>query len=115
MAFILMRRLALCCDVQACLSRLKRRGLGTRLWGPPGADAGSVAADPHCLWSVRKISSQVISRVFRPRRVVTLMSPVKQLDQNVNLKGSIAWQHRIDEFTKFMASCLKGPVIKSVG
>lgn len=67
-----------------------------------------------CGLPVRKISSQVNSRVFRPRRVVTLTSPVKRLDQNVNLKGSIGWQHRIDEFTNFMASCLKGLVMKSV-
>lgn len=62
-----------------------------------------------CGLPVRKISSQVNSRVFRPRSVVTLMSPVKWLEQNVNLKG----QHRIDELTKFMASCLESLVMKS--
>lgn len=31
----------------------------------------------------------------------------------MNLKGSIGWQHRSDEFTKFIASCLKGLVMKS--
>ncbi len=66
----LINRLELCEGVQSWVSRVKRRGLSTHLWGPlvQCDGAGCVNADPYCLRSPsQEVQKPVAQRGIEPQ------------------------------------------------